>query len=71
LGYFAEVDPRYEANWGWTRGTAHAVVFFGRAEGNLVEMGDPTVGRERWGRESIDVLWTGVGMRLVAPQTNR
>ncbi len=61
----AKVDPRYEHEWGWTPGLGHAVVVFGRAGDDLIEVGDPSVGREHWRVEDLRVLWPGSGMRLV------
>jgi len=61
----AEVDPRYARDWGWTPGQAHAVVLFRFLPDDLVEMGDPSVGREKWHVDSLRVLWRGDGMRLV------
>jgi hypothetical protein len=58
-------DPRYERDWGWTVGRGHAVVFFRFKDNGLVEMGDPDIGRERWGLDSLDLLWHGTGLRLV------
>ena len=61
----AKVDPRYEHEWGWTPGLGHAVVVFGRAGDDLIEVGDPSVGREHWRVEDLRVLWPGSGLRLV------
>ena len=61
----ASVDPRYARDWGWEPGVSHAVVLFDFAGNGLVEMGDPGVGRERWKVESLEVLWHGMGIRLV------
>ena len=52
-------------NWGWTPGMAHSVVFFRTLPNNLVEIGDPSVGREHWGMDGIETLWHGDAMRLV------
>ena len=60
----ANVDPRYEREWGWRPGLRHAVVLFAR-ENSLVKMGDPAIGMERWGAHSVTVLWHGMGFRLV------
>jgi formate hydrogenlyase subunit 3/multisubunit Na+/H+ antiporter MnhD subunit len=32
---------------------------------NLVVVGDPSVGREKWHVDSLKVLWGGMGLRLV------
>ena len=65
LGRGATDDVRYVRDWGWEPGRAHAVVLFRFLPGDLVEMGDPSIGREQWGVESLRVLWHGGGMRLV------
>jgi hypothetical protein len=59
------VDPRYQHEWGWTPGKFHAVVLFRFLPNGKLEMGDPSVGREKWGIESLGVLWHGEGVRLV------
>jgi hypothetical protein len=59
------IDPRYEQLWGWTPGVQHTVVFFRFTDDGKVEMGDPSVGRERWSAKDLSVLWHGEGMRLV------
>jgi len=61
----ADIDPRYEQEWQWRPGVRHAVVFFGFAEDDLVEIGDPSVGREFWRRKGVDDLWHRVAIRLV------
>jgi len=58
-------DPRYEKDWGWTAGVRHAVVFLRFAEDDLVEMGDPSVGREYWTVQNIRDLWKGYAIRLI------
>lgn len=60
----ADVDPRYENEWGWTPGLGHAVVCYGRAGTDRVMIGDPSVGREKWTIEDLQVLWHGEGLRL-------
>jgi hypothetical protein len=59
------VDPRYQEEWGWTPGLYHAVVLFRFLPDGKLEMGDPSIGREKWGTESLGVLWHGEGIRLV------
>ena len=59
------IDERYEKKWGWAPGVAHSVVFFRTLPDNLVEMGDPSIGREKWGFDGIETLWHGDAMRLV------
>jgi hypothetical protein len=58
-------DPRYARNWGWTPGLRHVVVLFGFEKGGRIEVGDPSVGRERWRTEALDVLWDGQALQLV------
>lgn len=60
-----KIDPRYERDWGWTPGLRHAVVLFRFLPDGKLEMGDPSVGREKWNVESLDILWNGEGIRLV------
>lgn len=59
------VDPRYAREWGWTPGLRHTVVLFGFTGDGRIEIGDPSVGREKWSVEALDVLWDGKGLRLV------
>lgn len=68
----ADVDPKYQSQWGWLPGVTHAVVFFkvgvevdGGTHPGLLDMGDPATGREAWTAKAIDDLWHGVGIRLV------
>ena len=58
-------DPRYVTEWGWSPGSRHAVVLFGFLPGGKLDIGDPSVGRERWNEDALAVLWTGEGVRLV------
>ena len=58
-------DPRYVRDWGWEVGRPHAVILFRFLPDDLVEMGDPSIGREKWHVKSLRVLWRGDGMRLV------
>lgn len=60
----ADVDPRYERDWGWTPGVGHAVVVFGRIGTDRLEVGDPSVGREQWRVRDLRVLWQGRGLGL-------
>ena len=60
----ANVDPRYEQQWGWTPGLGHAVVYYGRAGSDRIMIGDPSVGREKWTIDDLRVLWQGEGLRL-------
>ncbi|MDF1662672.1 MAG: cysteine peptidase family C39 domain-containing protein [Planctomycetota bacterium] len=59
-----ERDPRYESEWGWREGSRHAIVLNQR-DGYFVNISDPAIGNERWGIDSMKVLWHGVGLRLV------
>ncbi|MGE3315602.1 MAG: cysteine peptidase family C39 domain-containing protein [Planctomycetaceae bacterium] len=61
----AGVDPRYERQWGWIPGQSHAVVLMGFRADERVEIGDPAVGREYWTEHDMQVLWHGVGLRLI------
>lgn len=58
-------DPRYVTQWGWTPGKRHAVVVFGFLPDGKLDMGDPSVGREKWSAESLETLWNGEGIQLV------
>ncbi len=60
----AEVDPRYEEEWGWIPGLGHAVVYYGRSGDDRIMIGDPSVGRERWTIDDLRVLWQGEGLRI-------
>jgi len=60
----ADVDPRYEQDWGWKPGLGHAVVYYGPAGSDRVMIGDPSVGREKWTTDDLRVLWQGDGLRL-------
>jgi hypothetical protein len=61
----AQVDPRYEKEWGWEPGVGHAVTVFGRKGKDRFDVGDPSVGREPWSLQDLRVLWHGEGLRLV------
>ncbi len=60
----AHADPRYETEWGWTPGVAHAVVILGLTKDGKVEVGDPSTGRETWTLDNLRVLWNGRGYYL-------
>jgi hypothetical protein len=60
-----KVDPRYESSWGWLPGVPHTVVLLGFAGPNYVLIGDPATGRESWSVQDLEVLWHGVGARLI------
>ena len=59
-----DLDLRYQQDWGWDPGVVHSVVVLG-VEGDHVEMGDPSVGREFWHVQALRDLYTGDGIRLV------
>lgn len=59
-----EVDIRYQRDWGWVPGVAHAVVLFRFLPKDRVEIGDPSVGREVWHVRGLRDLWHGEGVAL-------
>jgi len=61
----ANVDSRYQQEWGWQPGLRHAVVLFGKTADGRLDIGDPSVGREAWTVADLRVLWHGEGLRLV------
>lgn len=61
----AAVDPRYHEQWGWVLGLSHSVLFYGFADDDRVDIGDPSVGREQWNVGDLDLLWQRSGIRLV------
>lgn len=64
LPYGAKVDPIYEQQYSWKRGTMHTVLLFDFAANNRVDMGDPDVGKEQWTVDDLRVLFRGRGLRL-------
>ncbi|HVV99290.1 MAG TPA: hypothetical protein VHB77_03050, partial [Planctomycetaceae bacterium] len=62
-------DRRYVDDWGWQPNVSHSAVFFDFAIEGVVLMGDPSVGRESWAIEDLNLLWTGEAMRLVRRST--
>ena len=70
LGRMQKADPRYEHDWGWRRGLAHAVVLFAFTDDRRIEIGDPSIGHELWAVEALDVLWRGEGLRLTPRLTH-
>lgn len=60
-----EVELRYTEEYGWPRGFRHSVVLYGPAEDGGVEIGDPSIGRERWAKQDLEILWRGEAVRLV------
>ena len=61
----ANLDPRYERDWGWTPGSSHTVVLFAFLPGGTIAMADPAVGPEQWFTADLDLLWRRQGLRLV------
>ena len=61
---FAEPDPVYNEQYGWPPGFRHSVVIYGPHPDGGVDVGDPSVGRERWSERDLEVLWRGEGIRL-------
>lgn len=61
----SNVDPLYTERYSWTPGKLHSVVLYNFADNNRVDMGDPSVGREQWTVEDLQVLYRGKGLRLV------
>lgn len=57
--------PFYREEAGWVPGLSHSTVLFAFRIDDLLEMGDPSVGREQWPIEDLRLLWHGQGMRLV------
>lgn len=60
----ADVDPIYEQQYSWTRGTMHTVLLFDFAANDRVDMADPDVGKEQWTVEDLRVLYRGRALRL-------
>lgn len=57
-------DPRYEQEWGWIKGMGHSVVANGITADGRIEILDPSIGRETWRTEDLQVLWHGDALRL-------
>jgi hypothetical protein len=60
----AKLAPEYVQDGGWIPGTAHSVVYFGRA-GDRHVVGDPSRGYETWSTRDLNNLWRGTGLRVV------
>jgi len=58
-------DPIYVDRYGWDPGFRHSIVLFGRKDDGLLDVGDPSIGRETWSDEDLRVLWRGEGVTLV------
>ncbi|MEZ6111450.1 MAG: cysteine peptidase family C39 domain-containing protein [Pirellulaceae bacterium] len=63
----SSVDSTYQTEYGWIPGVAHSVVLTG-LDREFAYVADPTpeIGRERWTREELGILWQGQAMCLVA-----
>lgn len=61
-------DPRYTQDWGWTPGVLHAVCFLRSLPDGNILMADPAVGLDDWTREDLEVLWTGIGLRMAGAE---
>jgi len=59
-----EMEIRYTEHYGWPRGFRHCVVLFGLTQDGMVDIGDPSVGRERWAKQDLEILWRGEAVRL-------
>jgi hypothetical protein len=57
-------DPRYVTEWGWTPGVLHGVCYLRAEQYGAYLMADPEVGLDFWSREDLEVLWTGLGIRI-------
>ena len=58
------LSEKYQ-QYGFGVGVRHSVVVFRFLPNNLVEVGDPATGRERWSFDDLRVLWHGEAIRLV------
>ena len=61
---FGVEDRRFVEQWGWNPGMGHSVVILGRTDDGNFIVGDPAVGLEIWSKADLDLLWSGVGMRV-------
>lgn len=57
-------DPIYSEQYGWSPGLRHSVVLFRQVGTDRVEIGDPSVGREQWTLDDLNVLWLGDAIRI-------
>lgn len=67
----ANVDPVLQESCGWIPGQGHSVVFLGFVGRQALLIGDPGVGRELWRASDLDLLWTGLVVRLVPREPGR
>lgn len=65
LARWSNADPVYSQRYGWTPGVKHTVVLYRFLANDRVEIGDPSVGRERWNVKDLQTLYRGEGMKLV------
>ncbi|MBT4864162.1 MAG: hypothetical protein HON53_03450 [Planctomycetaceae bacterium] len=63
-------DPKYVDEYGWIPGQLHSVVLFNFMDDGRVRIGEPTqdIGVEYWSPEDLQLLWRGIGLRLVPRQ---
>ncbi|HBJ38956.1 MAG TPA: peptidase C39 [Planctomycetaceae bacterium] len=61
---FGVEDRRFVEQWGWIPGMGHSVVIMGRTSNGDFIVGDPAMGLEIWSKADLDLLWSGVGMRV-------
>lgn len=57
-------DPIYQNEYGWDPGFRHSVVLFGRKADGMMDVGDPSIGREAWSEQDVRVLWRGEAIYL-------
>ena len=61
-----DVDPVYQRKYGWPPGLRHSVVLLGhRPDEGLVEIADPSIGKETWSEDDFRVLYRGEAIALV------
>lgn len=58
-------DPIYSEKYGWAPGFRHSVVLFGQRPDGMMDIGDPSIGRETWSQDDLRVLWRGEAITLV------
>jgi hypothetical protein len=59
------VDPIYEERFSWTPGVLHSVILYELVGPDRVRVADPSIGREQWTTEDLQVLWRGPALYLV------
>ena len=60
-----EIESRYTKEYGWPKGFRHSVVLYGPADDGGLDIGDPSIGHERWVKQDLEILWRGEAVRLV------